>query len=40
MFKSVFTTLRHRLLGAMVTEMKVDGWELQEDNRSPVFHVN
>lgn len=28
------------LLGTMVTDMKVDGWESQKDNESPVFNVN
>ena len=26
--------------GTMVTEMKVDGWELWKDNGSPILDVN
>jgi uncharacterized membrane protein YkoI len=32
--------LRTEPVGTTVTEMEVDGWELEEDNGSPVFNVN
>lgn len=37
MSDGVFTTLSQRTVGTIVTDMKVDEWELWEDNEPPVL---